>query len=193
MSNWAITLVTAPTIEPVTLESLKLQTHITHDIQDTTLQSYLLAGRLKAEEYQRSSYINQTWRLTLDCYPVAPLKLLRGPVQSLVSVKVYDEDNNETVVDLDNFYIDTDHVPAKLVLKSSGSWPSVSLREVGGVKIEYIAGYGADSVKVPATVKHAIILFASFADDNRAAEEASFPPAFFTLLSPTRIHTDEPW
>ena len=192
MSNWALTQVTAPTDEPVTLDELKLQAHITHSIQDTTLTSYLLAGRLKAEEYQRSSYITQTWRLTLDCLPVAPLKLLRGPVQSLVSVKVYDVDDNETVVDLSNFYLETDHVPAKLVLKSSGSWPNVTLREVGGVKIEYVTGYG-DATKVPATVKHAIILFASFADDNRATDEAELPPAFWNLLRPTRIDTNEPW
>lgn len=193
MSNWALTQVTAPNAEPVTLEELKLQAHITHDIQDTTLQSYLLTGRLRAEEYQRRSYITQTWRLTLDCLPVYPVKLLRGPVQSLLSIKVYDIDDNEIDVDVSNFYIETDHTPAKLVLKSTGSWPTVTLRDVGAVKIEYVCGYGNDSTSVPATAKHAIILFASFADDNRAAEEVEFPRCFHDLLRPTRIDTNRPW
>lgn len=193
MPNWALTLVTPPVLEPVTLEELKSQTHITHDVQDTTLQSYLYAGRLRAEEYQRTSYITQTWRLTLDCIPTNPLKLLRGPVQSLVSVKVYDIDDTEHDVDLSNFYVETDHTPAKLMLKSSGSWPSVTLREIGAVKIEYVCGYGLTGATVPATAKYAIILFASFADDNRAADETEFPKSIHSLLQPTRIDVTEPW
>ena len=193
MSNWALTQLVAPVVEPVTLDDLKLQAHITHDIQDVTLQSYLLAGRLAAEEYQRASYITQTWRLTLDCFPSSPVKLLRSPVQSLTSVTVFDSDDNEIDVDISNFYIDTDHTPARFALKSSGSWPSVALRETGGVKIEYVCGYGDTAVDVPATVKYAIILFASFADDNRAADEAELPRTFHDLLRPTLVETNEPW
>jgi uncharacterized phiE125 gp8 family phage protein len=192
MANWAINQLVAPGDEPVTLAELKLQTHITHTIQDSTLTSYLLAGRIQAEEFQRVSYMPQTWELTLDCLFNYPIYLLRGPVTSLVSVKLYDTENNETVMDNSDFYLETSHKPAKLVLNSSASWPSIVLRDVGGVKIEYETGY-ADATKVPANVKHAIILFASFADDNRAAEEAEIPRAFWDLLRPTRIETNEPW
>lgn len=193
MKNWALTLVDAPDTEPVTLEQLKLQAHITYDIQDSVLNSYLLAGRLKAEEYQRQSYITQTWRLTLDCVPNIPINLLRGPVQSVSSVKVYDENDAEYNVDISNFSIDTDHVPAKMVLKPSGSWPSITYREFGAVKIDYICGYGNDGSDVPETAKHAIILFAAFQDDNRAADEENIPNSFFNLLQPTRIETNEPY
>jgi uncharacterized phiE125 gp8 family phage protein len=177
----------------VTLDDLKSQVHITHDVQNATLTAYLEMATKYAEDYQRKSYINQQWELTLDCIPVAPLKLLRGPVTQLLSVKVYDSENNETDVDLSNFYLETSHHPAKLILTEDGEWPSVTLRSVGGVKITYSTGYGVDGTNVPSEVKHAIKLFAAFADDNRAADEMDLPRAFWDLLRPTRIDTNEPW
>lgn len=190
--NWSLNKISAPGILPVTLDELKSQAHITHNVQDDTLTAYLEMATQQAEEYQRKSYITQTWELTLDCIPDV-IYLLRGPVQELSSVKVYDDENNETDVDLSNFYVETGHNPAKLVLSESGEWPNVTLRSIGAVKIRYVAGYGDTAADVPPVVKHAIKLFASFADDNRAAEEATLPRAFWDLLRPTRVDTNEPW
>lgn len=193
MSRWALKQIIAPTVEPVTLAELKSQVHITHTIQDATLEAYLLAARLHAEEYQRMSYITQTWELTLDHIPNAPIKLLRGPVQNLLSVKIYDGNNVETNIDVSNFYLDTSYMPAKLALTILGEFPNVNLRSIGGLKIQYTAGYGLTGADVPANIKYAILLFASFADDNRAADETELPRAFWDLLRPTRIESNVPW
>jgi len=193
MARWALTQTVPPTVEPVTLDDLKSQTHITHSFQDDTLSAYLRAGRIRAEEYQRRSYTTQEWLLTLDCWPSSPIQLLRSPVQELLSIKLYDTENNEHTLDLNDFYVDTDHEPAKLILNDSASLPSIALRSVGAVKIAYRAGYGDNAADVPEDAKHAILLFASFADDNRAAEESELPPAFKYLLQPRRIEINEPW
>jgi len=193
MITWALNRTTAPSVTPVTLEELKSQAHITHDVQDDTLTAYIEMATKTAEDYQRTSYITQEWELTLDCYPVAPLKLLRGPVTELLTVKVYDSENNETDVDISNFYVETSHHPAKLVLTEDGEWPSVTLRTVGGIKIAYETGYGDTGADTPSEVKHAIKLFASVADDNRAADEEDLPRAFWDLLRPNRVDTNGPW
>jgi uncharacterized phiE125 gp8 family phage protein len=193
MVNWALTQIVPPSVEPVTLSELKSQTHITHGYQDDTLNSYIRAGRIHAEDYQRQSYITQDWLLTIDCLPNDYLLLLRGPVQELLSIKMYDIDNTEYTLDLNDFYLENDHNPAKLIVNSGASIPNIELRKTGGIKIEYRAGYGDTPADVPADVKHAIILFASFADDNRAAEVEELPMSIKNLLQPRRIETNGPW
>lgn len=189
--GWSLKRVTDPLTEPVTVPELKLQTHITHAIQDTTLESYIKAGRVLAENYQRRSYITQKWDIVLDSFPDGEIFLLRGPIISVESITVTDIDGTATVMDLSDFIILIDNTPARLKLKSTASWPSVILQDIGGIRIKYTTGYG-DADKVPDTVKHAILLFGAFADDNRAVETTEIPDAFYNLLEPDRIYTDSP-
>ncbi len=183
--------VVEPTVEPVTLEELKSSVHITHSEQDSTLEGYLKAGRVQAEDYQRRSFITQGWEIVLDSFPSGEVFLLRGPVQSVESVIVTDADGVETSMDLTDFIILKNGSPARMLLRSAKSWPDVTLQEIGGVRINYTTGYG-DAPKVPQDVKHAIILFASFADDNRAVEDDHIPPAFYNLLKNDRLFEATP-
>lgn len=185
--NWNIRTVTEPAVEPVTLDELKLQAHITHTVQDSTLTAYIKAARTQAEEYIRMSFINRTIELSLDSFPAGEVLLLKGPVSAVTSVKVFDENNVETSIALTEFDINLSAVPAKICLKSGGSWPSITPRRYNAVQIRYTAGFGAAGSNVPADIKHAITLFASFADDNRAAEIAEYPAAFWDLLRPGRV------
>jgi len=182
----SLTRVVKPAVEPVTLEALKKSLHITHSEQDDTLNGYLKAGRVAAEDYQRRSLITQQWQMVFDCYPVGEIALLRGAVQSVESVVVTDEEGNETTMDLSDFIILTDCSPARMLLKSSASWPSATLQEIGGIRISYTAGYG-DPEDVPDDTKHAIIIFASFADDNRGVEDEFIPKSFYNLLESDRL------
>jgi hypothetical protein len=65
------------------------------------------------------------------------------------------------------------------------------MRKYGGFRIRYRVGYSS-AATVPAHVKHAIKLFASFADDNRAAETVALPMSFYNLLRPARVPHNEP-
>jgi uncharacterized phiE125 gp8 family phage protein len=189
--TWSLKRTTPPATEPVTLEALKSNLHITHGYQDDTLNSYIKAGRVQAEDYQRRSYITQKWDIVLDSFPSGEICLLRGPVQEVESVTITDIDGNETLMDLTDFIILTDNTPGRMKLKNTAVWPPVTLQEIGGVRIRYITGVDEAS-GVPADVKHAIIIFASFQDENRGVEDTELPEAFFDLLKPDRIYTDEP-
>jgi uncharacterized phiE125 gp8 family phage protein len=177
---------TPPETEPVTVEELKKSVHISHDVQDSTLLGYLLAGRQEAEDYQRRSFITQEWDIVLDAYPTGEICLLRGPVQSVQSVVVTDVDGNETTMDLSDFIILTKSSPARMKLRSTASWPDVTLQDIGAITISYTTGYGA-ATKVPANTKQAIMIFASFTDDNRGVEEMELPSAFYSLLKTDRL------
>jgi len=181
-----------PAKEPVTLEHFKASVHITHSEQDSVLEGYLKAGRVAAEDFQGRSYITQKWDIVLDSFPSGEICLLRGPVQTLDSVVVTDINGDETSMDISNFIVLTDNTPARMLLRSTASWPSVTLQDIGGIRIRYTTGYGLEPEDVPADMKHAIIVFASFADDNRGVEDDMIPQSFYNLLEPTRIYTDSP-
>lgn len=193
MMKYNLKQITPPALEPVSLSDFKLQAHITFTEQDALYTSYLKAGRMVAEDYQRKSFITQIWELSLDIVPHNPIKLLRGPVQSLVSVKVYDGDNTESTVDNSNFFLDNSGDVARLSLTDDGGWPILDYRYTSCVVIRYTTGYGLTASEVPEYIKQAILLYASHMDDNRAGDLQGIPPAFYNLLSPGRIHTNEPW
>ena len=62
-----LTRTVSPSVEPVTLDELKKNLHITHSEQDVTLNGYIKAGRVAAEVYQRRSLITQQWQMIFDC------------------------------------------------------------------------------------------------------------------------------
>jgi len=190
--NWSLKRTTAPAIEPVTLTEVKEQTHITHTAQDSTLTAYIVAGRMFAEEYTRQSFISQVWTIGLDEVPTEDIKLMRGPIQTVNSIIYTDENGTATTMSLTDFDIDTTGIPGRISLADGKSWPSTTPRRYNAVQIQYKAGYGDAAASVPAPVKHAIKLFASFADDNRAAEIDGVPKVFWDLLKPYRMHTYEP-
>jgi uncharacterized phiE125 gp8 family phage protein len=189
---WSIKRTVEPVKEPVDIELFKKSVHISFNEQDDVLTSYLKAGRVAAEDFQGRSYITQGWDIVLDSFPSGEICLLRGPVQTLDSVVITDVNGDETPMDVSDFIVLTDNTPARMLLRSTASWPSVTLQDIGGIRIRYTAGYGLEPENVPADIKHAIIIFASFADDNRGVEDDMTPQSFFNLLEPTRIYTEKP-
>lgn len=183
----SIKIITAPTVEPVTVAEVKLHAHIDHDVEDTVLTTWIKTARGLAEDYQRRSFITQTIELTYDDYPDVPLLLPRAPVQSVTSIKIYDTDNVETSLTLNNFIIDLDSQPARIDLGYLKSWPTTMLRPIAGVKIRYVAGYGDAAMSVPANVKDAIMLYCTYRNENRAGEIEA-PKQFYDLLRHDRIH-----
>lgn len=189
--EWSLKRVEDPSEEPVTLSQLKKNIHVTYSDQDEVFDSYIKAAREAAENYQYRSYMPQKWEIVLDEFPTGEICLLRGPVVAVESVIVTDEDGVQTNMDLSNFVILTDNTPGRMVLKNSSSWPSVTLQQIGGIRIRYSTGYG-DAASVPETMKNAIIMLCSYWDDNRAVEDVEIPDSFYHLLSADRIWIDEP-
>lgn len=128
----------------------------TNTTDDPELTDFLKAAREACETYQGRAFITQTWDLFLDCWPEGDqIRLPRPPLQSVTSIVYTDADGDETTFSSASYIVDTASKPGRIVLKSTAVWPSVTLQAVKGIRVRYIAGYGAASA-VPFKAKLAI-------------------------------------
>ena len=163
----ATRLITAATVEPLTLDEAK--THLRVDItdDDALIIAYIKAAREHVETTELSgALITQTWELVLDAFPGNVFPLPLPPLQSVTSITYTDEDDVDVVYSAANYRVDAASFPGRVVLKSGSSWPSVTLKEVGGVVIRFVAGYGL-AVSVPEPIKQATKLIIGDLYENR--------------------------
>jgi uncharacterized phiE125 gp8 family phage protein len=191
--------IVAPTVEPVTVDDVKLHAHIDHSIEDDIIYGWIKAAREAAENYQWRAYYTQQWEVTLDEWPDCPFMLPRPPLLSIDSIKYYDTLNNEYDFDLNDLIIDTSSEPGRTCLAYGITWPSITLRKINSIKILCTCGYGDSNgttttpgpdfivEAIPEAVKHAIYLYCTWRNENRAGE-TEVPRQFFDLLRPDRIH-----
>src|SRR5690554_3177697 len=104
MTTGRLKLFTAPAVEPVTLDEALTQCHADAGIEDAWFTATIKAAREAAETFQRRAYITQVWDLSFDAKPDLPVYIPRSPIISVDSIKVYDEENTETVCDLSDFF-----------------------------------------------------------------------------------------
>jgi uncharacterized phiE125 gp8 family phage protein len=165
----ALRLVTAPAAEPLDLEfDAKPHLRVDFDDDDAYIGGLITAVREHIEKTEISSaLITQTWELVLDNWPGVELRLPKPPLQSVTSIQYYDIDDNPAVtVDSSTYLVDADSWPGRICLRDGQSWPSVTLREIGGVVIRFVAGYG-DADDVPAPIRQAMQLILSDWYENR--------------------------
>lgn len=178
---------TGPFIEPVTVDEVKLCTRVAHSVEDTLILQWIKAARKIAEEYQHRSYIEQVYTLTYDDFPKECIEFPQAPLISVDSVKYYDEDDAESELTSDNYFVDTMSEVGRLSLNANVDWPNVTLRPINGVVIEFTAGYGDSADSVPDSVKNAIYLYCTHMYENRDSETGSIPIQFFDILRPDRM------
>jgi hypothetical protein len=199
-------IITQPAIEPVTHDEVKLHAHISHDVEDDLIDSWIASARKSAEDFQRRAYIYQVLELSFDEFPCMPILLPHPPTIWVKSIRYYDYLNTETTLyetfddpvttteepgtppsTNNEFLIDIDNEPGRICHAYGYQWPSVTLRDMNAVKIRYVAGFGASADDVPCLVKDAIMLFCTHKNENRASEDDTIPKQFFDLLRPDRV------
>jgi uncharacterized phiE125 gp8 family phage protein len=183
-------IVTEPAIEPVTLEEMRQHLRIDDEDEHEYLLDIIREAREEIEQASGLSLISQTWRLAIDRWPAgkqewwdgvrqghinqiygpesySALALPKYPLLSVDSVKVYDEDSNETdVVIADTFDIDTIQRPGRMTLKVGATWP-IALRSNNAIIIEYTTGYGTAATDVPSPLRRAVKALAAYLFNHR--------------------------
>lgn len=177
----------APATEPVTVDVVKTNARVAHAVEDSLIAQWIKAARKLAEDYQHRSYITQTYKLTYDNFPALCFDFPRPPLISVESVRYYDTDDVEATFDSSKYFIDLISEVGRLALNDGESWPTVALRPINGVIIDFTTGYGANADAVPDSVKNAIYLYCTYMYENREAEDGTIPGAFFDLLKPDRM------
>jgi uncharacterized phiE125 gp8 family phage protein len=166
----SLKLNTAPTVEPISLDEVKLhlRTDVDDPLEDTLLESLIKSAREFCEGFQHRSLITQTWELWLDAWPDEDyIKIPLPPLQSVSSVKYYDTDDTEHTFSSDDYFVDSDSEPGRVALNYSEVWPTTTLRPVNGICVTFVAGYGDAALDVPQKVRQAMLLLISHWYENR--------------------------
>jgi uncharacterized phiE125 gp8 family phage protein len=163
----AWTLVTGPTVPPISVDEAKDQARISDTASDLLIANYIEAAREAAELYMGRGLLTQTWKLTLDAFAnVIPLPMA-APLQSITSVKYYDE--NGVLQTLATSVYDTDLVsrPGRVTLKVDQTWPTLqTLKRNGLVEITYVVGWTSADL-IPERIKQGIRQYVTYLDQDR--------------------------
>ena len=178
-----------PTVEPVTLQSMKDVLVISGNEDDMMLTEYIAVAREFIEEVTGIAMITQEWQLSLDAWPggqeewwdgwrqgsrselyganPGQVVIPRYPLISIDAVTVYDENGASAVVNVaGTFDVDLYQKPGRLVLKRGAVWP-IALRAANAIIIEYTAGYGGSGATVPAALRSAVRQMAAYLYTHR--------------------------
>lgn len=162
----ALTLVTAPTSEPVTVDELKVHLRVGDDetTEDGLIASLGEAARAYVETFTGRALMTQTWDLKLDGFPCGDvLDLPTAPIASITSITYTDTAGASQTWSSSNYLTDLPSGPfarpGRITPVYGVSWPST--RDVmNAVAVRYVAGY-TSAVLVPEALKAAIKLMAA--------------------------------
>lgn len=171
----AYTLVTGPTVEPITLAEAKLQARISDDASNALLRSYIQTARQTAEDTLGYGLYTQTWKLVLSAFAeVIPLPMAlqlqndggASPSTAIV-VTYYDPNGSLQTLSSSYYLVDTTRRPAGITRAPSYAWPSVQAdRLTGPVMITYVVGWTTVAA-IPERIKQGIRSYVTYLDLDR--------------------------
>lgn len=176
-------LVTAPTVEPVTLAEAKTQLRIDGSDSDTEIAAMISAARDMVEQYTNRYWSLATVAVYFDKVPAgnAPLTLPIADLQSVDSVTYLDSDQAEQSIT--GFTVDL----GRQLLKYTAGWPE-------GVELKVTVTAGPDLTAspaeyVPPAVKAGILMTLADLYEHRTSQMTvtiNENPAVSMLLHPYR-------
>lgn len=189
-----IRLITAPTLEPVSLADA--QEHLRAAVNGTEASliiAYLQAAREAVENHTGRALMSQTWELRLPEFPAGAIALPVAPLMSVTSLRYTSAANVDTLMASTAYQIEASSgptaQPAMLWPAVGTTWPGTRLDDRGAVRVTFTAGY-ANAAAVPAALRAAILLITGELYENREATTArplTENPAVKRLLDPYRV------
>ena len=181
-----IKLKTAPESDLVAAYEVRDFLRMSSEDYDDTLLLYAQAATKQAEDYCRRAFITQTWQLMLNSTQVKDIITLprAAPLQSITSVKVYNDAGTATTESASLYFADTYTEPGRIILYPTASWRYT--RDLNGMLIEYVCGYGDFDTDVPTPIKTAIIEAAAYGYVN--GKIAELPEDTLQKLKPYRVY-----
>ncbi len=150
----AIALITPPAVLPVSLAAAKEHLRVEHDHEDDLIDRLIASALDHAQALSGQKFVSQTWRQYLDCWPVGGLVSLEvSPVNTLVEVRYFDTAGDPVVMAASEIEIDAISQPARIVFSQH---PAIG-RQMNGIEIDCIAGYGAVAEDVPILLRTAVL------------------------------------
>ena len=151
----ALSIVTAPTFEPLRISDVKDRLRITGTQEDTEILQMIRGATKWCEHELNWRLCTQTWNYLLDFWPVDIIRLPFPPLQSITHIKYYDADNvQQTLTVTTDYLVDTDSYPARI--EPVNSWPGI-YNKLLPIEIQFICGF-SDVVNIAEDIKDAIYL-----------------------------------
>ncbi len=143
---WALTTITPPYLEPITLNEAKL--HLRRDditADDALITALIAAARTHLENVTSRAFNQQTLELVFDDWPCEDsISIPRPLLQSVSSIKYTDSSGTETTWTTADYIVDTDSKPGRVSLAYNAVFPNATLRPVAAIKVRYVAGHGRE-------------------------------------------------
>ena len=199
-----ISVTTAPTAEPVSLQEIKQYMRIEDSTDERLLKPFIVTARSFAEEHLGRSLMPQTLTLFIDAYDdtndplwegtrTGPylnyyksyIQLPKPPAVSVTSVSTFDDADNETTMASSRYFVDSSREPARVVLRTGETFPT-ALRVANAIKVVYVAGY-TNAYAVPEPIKMAMMQHIAYMYEHRGDMydgAVSMPPMIKTLYRP---------
>lgn len=165
----ALTVVTAPAVEPISSAEAKLHLRVDISDDDNLITALIQTAREVAEGIARRALITQTWKLILDEFPGDEIVIPMPPLQSVASITYKDQDGSASTFSSGDYIVNTDTEPGKVVLGYGKSWPATTLYPTGAVTVQFTAGFGDASTDVPEKYRQAMLLLIGHWYENREA------------------------
>lgn len=187
-----------PELEPITLDQAKAHCRIAGDDDDGYVTSLITAARIHAENRTNRSFLQQTWRMSLDRFPgyqpwnlgapfapvvgrqfsteyvcgrymQPPLLLPRPRLIEVTSLQYYDINGDQQTLDPSAYVVNADGEPATIFPVPFTWWPATMWGRPDAVQVTYTAGYGATTDTVPMNLQLAMLGLIAHWYENREA------------------------
>ena len=150
-----LSVITEPTVEPVTISEAKDAIGIEHDEDDKRIDGYIKAARIFAEKFCSLKIPSQTVERSYDNWPSGEIDLDVWPLQSIDSVKY---DDTASPVTEQTLTLNTDYY-ADIIqdggrVRTITGWPSVATKPTA-IRISMTAGYATPKL-TPESLKDGI-------------------------------------
>lgn len=150
-----VKVITAPAELPVTLAAAVIAARADGAGLDSEVEQAVRTYADEAEFQTQRAIISQTLQVTMPgFFPV--IELPRPNLISVVHVKFIDQAGQQQTLDPQDYTVDTQSEPGRLLPAPGKAWPATAAR-INAVEVRYIAGYGATSADVPDSIKGFIL------------------------------------
>ena len=185
-----LVLKSGPELEPISQATAKSHLRISHDADDNLIAGLITSARLTVEAITRSALITQSWSLILDQWgPGRSIQFPLAPVVSVNAIGLWNEAGEKIDIGMAFCHLGQG-IPTKLALNRGQSWPT-PLRDLGGICIDFTAGYGTQADDVPAPLRQATLQLIAHWYENRGEASLSdlttpVPASVGELVGPYR-------
>ena len=201
----SLRVVTAPSTEPVDLDTVRRHCRVDSDYDDDLLTMYAQSARELVESWLNRACITQELLYTITNSPPPttsplvpqslivfplnwppvirkPISIPRAPCVS-VSTVLWGQVDDMQPADPEDYVLNLGADPGQIMLKA----PLVPMIPAYSMSMQYTAGYGDDPTAVPGPIRHAILMTTAALYENRGDVDTPIPDAAFNLMASYRL------